>query len=101
MTTWLIFETKALADALTQDIAVTPSGVIFYCAQPLPDYGFDATPNRMGYRISADGRAAIGHPLTEADVDFFEAYLADEITAGSVAVTQTWPSDWADAEVVE
>jgi hypothetical protein len=95
----IVFQTKALADEILKEICCTPNlegGIGPVILWWLPENGV----NRVAYCEGADGRCLISHPFSEVDRDWFEAYMAEWITAGTVKILDAIPDNWAYGQEV-
>lgn len=105
---YLIFKSRFIADALLSEICVTPfDNVILWTVYrdpmfwfkefnpdgSIPD-AFDEGGFACGLTEGADGRCAVGHPFSESDIGWLEAYLDTQIASGDVALSEVMPSDW-------
>ena len=80
-----MFQTKVEADAIIQELAVTPFGSVWLWKEP------EANVNQIQYTQDATGRCAIAHSFSEEDRDWIEAYL-DSMT--KVQILDALPGDW-------
>lgn len=89
----IVFQTKALADTILNEICATPQlegGVGAVIVWWRPENG----ENTCQYNQGADGRCAISHPWAEVDCDWLQAYMAEWIADGRVWVGDKLPDDW-------
>ena len=93
MSTVIVFQTKALADQICQEIATTP-GIEGGIGPVWVWYDPDTPENDVQYAIGADGRCAISHPWSEIDRDWLEAYMDEWIQVGQVQILDALPDDW-------
>lgn len=83
--TVIVFSDKTKADAVCNEIAATPYGLVWCWYDP------DRPENAVQYAQSADGRCAIVHPFEEQDQAWLEVYL--DGMAG-VRILNVLPADW-------
>jgi hypothetical protein len=91
MVTHIIFPSKAVADALLYEIAVTP--MVDGQGSPVwvwwnPD---NPVKNDISYATSQDGRVAIAHPFDDVALTWLTAYLDGQ---AGVQILDALPSDW-------
>lgn len=81
----IVFQDKAKADTLLNEIAVTPFGMVWCWYDP------DMETNQIQYVYSSDGRCVVCHNFSEEDRAWLEIYLDGII---GVQITDSLPSDW-------
>jgi hypothetical protein len=95
MVTHIVFPSKASADSLLFEIAVTPMPEGF--STPVWVWRNSDNPTEpQDYVVGADGRVVIAHPFDDIQLKWLKAYLAGQ---AGVEILDDLPKDWKYPEI--